>query len=265
MATRPLEMDTLPPTEALEIEKRPHARSSQTLIEFLKTSFSVPIIVPEEDVRIKRFKDLKKRKREDPMAKGTIFVRDLGSGGRLIEEKMDGIELNLEGSKYKLSVSMPKSDDFDGMVKEWDEMQAFGDRGYSRGGGGGRLQRPDTIVMRGVPSRWFAEPRVSSKPSMLVTHTIFSFFGKIRNLNVAEDDDLDFCNALKALSGRSLQKKGSRMVADYEVTWDTSYSQERSGRNNVELGGRYGNEVSRHRPYISRNSPENGRTKRFRE
>ncbi|CAM8972108.1 unnamed protein product [Rhodiola kirilowii] len=343
MATRPLEMDTLPPTEALEIENGltlvprlkllltisptdtasstkliDEWKLSQTLIEFLKTSFSVPIIVPEEDVRIKRFKDLKKRKREDPMAKGTIFVRDLGfvksslkkyesigekdDEGRvlekklkewrtLIEEKMDGIELNLEGSKYKLSVSMPKSDDFDRMVKEWDEMQAFGDRGYSRGGGGGRLQRPDTIVMRGVPSRWFAEPRVSSKPSMLVTHTIFSFFGKIRNLNVAEDDDLgndgdgenedivpglnckvvvrfesykDFCNALKALSGRSLQKKGSRMVADYEVTWDTSYSQERSGRNNVELGGRYGNEVSRHRPYISRNSPENGRTKRFR-
>lgn len=41
-------------------------------------------------------------------------------------------------------------------------------------------QQPDTIILRGVPSRWFAEPRVSSKPSMLVTHTIFSRFGKIR-------------------------------------------------------------------------------------
>lgn len=41
-------------------------------------------------------------------------------------------------------------------------------------------QQPDTIILRGVPSRWFAEPRVSSKPSMLVTHTIFSAFGKIR-------------------------------------------------------------------------------------
>ncbi|KAF5195773.1 A-kinase anchor protein 17a-like, partial [Thalictrum thalictroides] len=44
---------------------------------------------------------------------------------------------------------------------------------------GGR-QQPDTLVVRGLPSRWFAEPRVSSKPSMLVTHTIFSVFGKIR-------------------------------------------------------------------------------------
>lgn len=38
----------------------------------------------------------------------------------------------------------------------------------------------DTMILRGVPSRWFAETRVSSKPSMLVAHTIFSTFGKIR-------------------------------------------------------------------------------------
>ncbi|GKV10362.1 hypothetical protein SLEP1_g21738 [Rubroshorea leprosula] len=49
-------------------------------------------------------------------------------------------------------------------------------RSYPRGG----KQEPDTIVLRGVPSRWFAEPRVSSKPSMLVTRTTFSLFGKIR-------------------------------------------------------------------------------------
>lgn len=36
------------------------------------------------------------------------------------------------------------------------------------------------MILRGVPSRWFAETRVSSKPSMLVAHTIFSTFGKIR-------------------------------------------------------------------------------------
>lgn len=48
--------------------------------------------------------------------------------------------------------------------------------GYSRS----EKQQPVTIILRGVPSRWFAEPRVSSKPSMLVTHTIFSALGKIR-------------------------------------------------------------------------------------
>ncbi|BAH94006.1 Os07g0586000, partial [Oryza sativa Japonica Group] len=41
-------------------------------------------------------------------------------------------------------------------------------------------KRPDTILVRGVPSRWFAETRISSKASTLVTHTIFSALGKIR-------------------------------------------------------------------------------------
>lgn len=55
------------------------------------------------------------------------------------------------------------------------------------------------------------------------------------------------------------------MVADYEVTWDTSYSQETSGRTNTELGGgRYRSEVSRHHPYVSHYSPDSGRAKRFR-
>lgn len=44
----------------------------------------------------------------------------------------------------------------------------------------GVARRPDTIIVKAVPSRWFAETRVSSKPSMLVTHTIFSVLGKIR-------------------------------------------------------------------------------------
>lgn len=48
--------------------------------------------------------------------------------------------------------------------------------GFSRNG----KQEPDTVILRGVPSRWFAEPRVSSKPSLLVTHTIFSTFGGIK-------------------------------------------------------------------------------------
>ncbi|KAK9271317.1 hypothetical protein L1049_026907 [Liquidambar formosana] len=346
MTTRPLE--SLPPTETLEIENGlslvprlkllltiyPSDPSSVTkpidewklkraLIDFLKTSFSVPIPVPEEDLHIKRFKDLKKRKRQEPVAYGTLFIRDLGflndtkkyvnlaedSGVeddvRVLEkkfsewrssivEKMDGIELNLEGVKFKLGVAVPQSDDFDGMKTEWEELNAFGNRGYARSG----RQQPDTIVLRGVPSRWFAEPRVSSKPSMLVTHTIFSSLGKIRNLNVAEDDALgkdadedsgdivsglnckvvvqferyrDFYNALKVFCGRSLQKQGSRLRADYEVTWDRdgffrnsrSYNQEKSSRMPATTAGHYRSEAPRRQPNISRYSPDNVRLKRF--
>ncbi|XP_038886388.1 A-kinase anchor protein 17A isoform X2 [Benincasa hispida] len=271
-------LESLPPTETLEMENglklvprlklnftvyhsSPSVSKSldewklkRALIDFLKTSLSVPVIVPEEDLVIKRIKELKTRKREDPLARGTLFVRDLGflktvnkryeeeeeeevtalekkflDWRRVLVEKLDGIELNLEGFKFKLTVVIPESDNFEEMKKAWEEFYAFGNRGYSRSGS----QGPDTITLRGAPSRWFAEPRVSSKPSMLVTHTIFSTFGKIRNLNIAVDDDFgkdgnedgediisglhckitvqfekhrDFYNALKVLSGRSLQK-----------------------------------------------------------
>lgn len=286
----------------------------RSLIDFCKSSFSVT--VPEEDLKIRRFKDLKKRKREDPVARGTLVIRDIGflsiskfDDGegykvKVLEkkyadwrknavDKMDGIELSIVGVKFKLSVEVPGSDDFDGMKKEWEELIAFGGRGYSRV----ERRQPDAIVLRGVPSRWFAEPRVSSKPSMLVTHTIFSAFGKIRNLDVAEDDDIgkleeedagdivaglqckivvrfdeyrEFCNALKVLSGRSLKKQGSRLKADYEVTWDKDGFL-RDARSQPEESGRwtpverYKSEAPRRQSYNSHLSTENARSKRFKE
>ncbi|KAK1323434.1 hypothetical protein QJS10_CPA02g00406 [Acorus calamus] len=235
----------------------------RSLLDFLHDSLSLS--VPEDDLDLRRCGDLKKHKREDPVASGTLYVRDLGFlkrkrgreedwetvWGRFKEwkvsvvDRMDGIDLNLEGLKFRLSVAAPPFDDFDAMKRSWEEFHAFsnGNRRVHNTRGGPR--RPDTIVVQGVPTRWFAEPRVSSsKASLLVTHTIFSVFGNIRKLNVAADDDLgktieggivsglqskvwvqfekyeDFCNALKLLCGRSMQKQGSRLKADYEVTWD---------------------------------------------
>ncbi|KAL2895001.1 A-kinase anchor protein 17B [Bienertia sinuspersici] len=288
----------------------------KSLINFLKSSFSHPISIPEDDLIIRRFKDLKKRKREDPVAIVTLFIRDLGfvekirgfededgvlekkflEWRKVLLEKMDGIEINLEGVRFRVSATLPISDDFQSMMKEWQEFYAFGPGSYSRGS----KKEPDTIILRSLPSRWFAEPRVSSKPSMLVTHTIFSAFGKIRNLNVAEDDDLgkdaddedmisglqcrifiqfeqykDFSSALKVLCSRSLQKEGSRMKADYEVSWDKDGFFE-SGKHHTQerinqFGpGQYRNEGTRHSSYSSRTrsrsrySPEDVHSKRFR-
>ncbi|KAF5930297.1 hypothetical protein HYC85_031170, partial [Camellia sinensis] len=171
-----------------------------SLTDFLKSLFS--LAVPEDDIVVRRFKDLKKRKRDDPVAHGALFIRDLGflskfsrseilygidgeddvkelekkflDWGRSVVGKTDGIELNLEGVKFRLTASVPELDDF-GMTKEWEELNAIFKR-----------WEPDTIVFKGVPRRWFAEPRVSSKPSMLVTHTIFSTFGKISSGIVGE-------------------------------------------------------------------------------
>lgn len=207
-------------------------------------------------------------------------------------EKMDGIELSIVGDKFKLSVEVPVSDDFERMKKEWEEVAAFGNRGYARGG----RRQPDTIVLRGVPTRWFVEPLVPDRPSQIVTHTIFSALGEIRTLDVNEDNDAskvededdgytvpglhckivvrykeynDFCNALKVLSGRSLEKQGSRLKADYEVTWDSDGFY-RNARSQPEETGRWmpsnrNNREAGHQSYNSRFSSENGRQKRFKE
>ncbi|KAI3409054.1 uncharacterized protein J3R85_019852 [Psidium guajava] len=288
----------------------------KSLLDFLKSSLAVSLSVPDGDLEIRRVKDVRKRRRDDPVAHGSLVIRDLGflkssyaeesgeDAARALEEKyadwkrhlvekMNGMDLVLGGVKFMLGVGMPVSDNFEAMRKEWEEFHAFGNRGPSRG----RRQEPDTIVLRGVPSRWFAEPRVSSKPSMLVTHTIFSTFGSIRNISVADDDDFgresdedtdglvsglhckivvqfekheDFHKAMKALCGRSLEKQGSRMRADYEVSWDKdgffrnsrSETQEKSSRMTSLASGPYRSEFPK---YISRYSPEKTRPKRFRE
>jgi arginine/serine-rich splicing factor 17 len=177
-------MDSLPPTETLELENGltlvPRVKLNLTiypnpttasitmskpvdewklklaLIDFMKTSLTVSITVPEEDLEIRRLGDLKKRKRDDPVAQGSLVIRDLGflnkttfnhnldeeEDVKVLEkkyldwrnyvlEKMDGMELNLEGVKYKLNVAVPASDDFDAMKKAWEEFYAFGNRGLS--------------------------------------------------------------------------------------------------------------------------------------
>lgn len=248
------------------------------LLDFLRSS-PLSFSIPDEDLLLRRRPDLHKRKRDEPVATGTLYVRNLGflevknEQGREVDERarrkifldwrtsfvdrLAGIDLNLEGVKFKMSVEIPPADDFEQLKKLWEDCYAskFLDsrRGFTR--------RPDTIILRGVPSRWLAEPRVSSKASMLVTHTIFSSLGKIRNLNVAGDNNLDnkteetneiisglnckvwvqfenyddFCNAMKVLCGRSMQKEGSRLKVDYEVSWDKDgffqNAQQRTSRN----------------------------------
>lgn len=316
-----------------------------SLLDFLKSSqlsVSIPSI-PEDDLLIQRSKDLKKRKRDDPVASGTLYIRDLAflnnpnpyykkikidssadadadadAGDtkedvealekRFLEWRtsvinyIDGIELNIKGVKFRLSASLPEADDFDLVKKSWEEFYALDSRAYySRGS----RHRPDTLILGGVPSRWFAEPRVSSKPSMLVTHTIFSLFGKIRNLNVAGGDDLgktiedakgdgivsglnckiwvqfekydDFFNAMRVLCGHSMQKQGSRLKADYVVTWDRDgffrNMQQKTSRNQVqersgqmhELTGRSRHEVPRLQSQVTRLGLDGSRPKRFRE
>ncbi|KAG9440550.1 hypothetical protein H6P81_020715 [Aristolochia fimbriata] len=293
-----------------------------SLLDFLKASLSLS--VADEDVQVQRAEDLKKRKREDPVATGTLCIRELGFlkkgkekkvvgvdedddvkvlDARFLEwrksvvGKLDGMELNIEGAKFQLNVELPVENDFEWTKLSWEGISGFGS--YNRGSyTRGASQRPDTLVLEGLPSRWFAEPRVSSKPSMLVSHTIFSALGKIRNLNVAGDDDLgktpgdavagaimpglqckiqiqferheDFSNAFKVLCGRSMQKQGSRLRADYKVTWDKDgifrhKMQQRPERNQMQEKNYFRNEVSRFSAGLTRSGNDISRPKRFRE
>ncbi|XP_072054475.1 uncharacterized protein [Arachis hypogaea] len=97
------------------------------------------LAIPEDDLGVKRVRDLKKRKREEPVASGTLRIWNLefieeedeeGEGAvekrvwewrKRLVEKMNGIELNLEGVKFKLDVSVPVSDDFEAMKKDWEQ------------------------------------------------------------------------------------------------------------------------------------------------
>jgi len=51
---------------------------------------------------------------------------------KLLVEKMDGMEVNLEGVRFTVSVSVPIEDDFERMKKEWEEFYAF-EAGKTRG------------------------------------------------------------------------------------------------------------------------------------
>ncbi|KAG2657181.1 hypothetical protein PVAP13_1KG188377 [Panicum virgatum] len=79
-----------------------------------------------------------------------------------------------------MTVEIPPPDDFKVMKKSWEDFYSS-ELLNSRNPVRKIAKRPDTIVVCGVPSRWFAETRVSSKPSTLVMHTIFSALGKIRS------------------------------------------------------------------------------------
>uniref|UniRef100_A0A0A9GDL6 ZCW7 n=1 Tax=Arundo donax TaxID=35708 RepID=A0A0A9GDL6_ARUDO len=287
------------------------------LLAFLRDPpLSLPVL-PDSDLSVRRLPDLQKRRREEPIASGVLHVRDLsllrprkGDGEAeemtreqeekkyfewrsSLVEKLAGIELNLEGVKFRLSLEIPPSDDFRAMKKSWEDFNSS-ELLNSRNPVRKIAKRPDTIIVRGMPSRWFAETRISSKPSTLVTHTIFSALGKIRNLNISNDDGLeskddgtskelmsglnckvlvqfesydDFYNAMKALCGRSLEKEGSRLKVDYAATWDREgffrNAQYEPARSNLEERGASESIHGRKKHHISR--IESDHRKRFRD
>lgn len=119
-----------------------------SLLDFLRSSLSLSI--PDEDLLIRKRSDLHKRKRNEPVAFGTLYVRELGffkskntrdedreedddeellrrkflNWRSSVVDRLAGIELNLEGVKFKMNVEIPPSDDFEKMEESWKKFYA---------------------------------------------------------------------------------------------------------------------------------------------
>ncbi|KAG9440548.1 hypothetical protein H6P81_020713 [Aristolochia fimbriata] len=165
-----------------------------SLLDFLKASLSLS--VADEDVQVQRAEDLKERKRVDPVATGTLCIRELGFlkkgkekkvvgvdedndvkvlDARFLEwrksvvGKLDGMELNIEGAKFQLNVKLPVEDDF-----EWVNLNVAGDDDLGKTPG-------DAIAGAIMP-------------------------GLQRKIQIQFERHEDFSNTFRVLCGRSMQK-----------------------------------------------------------
>ena len=117
------------------------------LLAFLRNPPLSLSLLQDSVLSVTRLPDLQKRRRDDPVASGILYVRDLSFLNRNGEdeaeemtreqeeekylqwrsslvEKLAGIELNLKGVMYQMSVEIPASDDFRAMKKSWEDFYA---------------------------------------------------------------------------------------------------------------------------------------------
>jgi arginine/serine-rich splicing factor 17 len=117
------------------------------LLAFLRNPPLSLSLLQDSDLSVSRLPDLQKRRREDPVSSGVLYVRDLSFLSRKgdgeaeeitqeqeeekylqwrssLVEKLAGIELNLKGVVYQMSVEIPASDDFKAMKKSWEDFYA---------------------------------------------------------------------------------------------------------------------------------------------
>ncbi|GAQ78036.1 hypothetical protein KFL_000070070 [Klebsormidium nitens] len=126
-------------------------------------------------------------------------------------------------------------------------------------------KRPDTLVLRKVPSRWLGQTGGSEEESTKKAKEIFHSFGEVRNVHVeggakikqavtaaskeAIASSLEctvrvqftevqgLVKALEGLCGRVMRKAGTTKIVEYEVNWDREhfFSPENCARRAAEL------------------------------
>ncbi|KAK8646687.1 hypothetical protein V6N13_120467 [Hibiscus sabdariffa] len=306
---RPFE--TLPPTETLEIENglslvprvklnlRIHPalpsvsapidewQLKRALIDFLKSSLSVSVTIPEEDLQIKRLKDLKKRKRDEPVAHGALFIRDLGflSSRKKSEEIEEDNVKELE--KKFLDWRSYNEERLGGIIRFWKQRLFEGRKTRARYD---CIERGSVAVVCGAKS--FIQAFNADEDDL----DIGIVSGLHCKIVVQFEKYRDCYNVLKVLCGRSLKKcrshctgphetaldhwkgidvmqktilfcsyfasmdlQGSRLSADYEVVWDKdgffrnsrSQNQDKSSKMQEPAAERYRSEAPRREPRVS--------------
>eukprot|EP00898_Chlorokybus_atmophyticus_P002111 jgi/Chlat1/2900/Chrsp2S08903 len=181
----------------------------------------------------------------------TMRLRLWDSDGAQVVSAMDGTELSIGGVRLVCRCRIADGDSIDKLRTTWESIYGVSSSGYKSASPG---ERPDTITLHNIPHRWLAEPRVSTKPSFLVTHGIMSKLGEVRTLEIVDQDAStsssgsltptstqpdrrgrqvglqlqrfqthnEFLKALEVLSGKLLKKDGSPLVVDYNLAVDTA-------------------------------------------
>ncbi|XP_056694567.1 uncharacterized protein [Spinacia oleracea] len=222
--------------------------SIQMVREIVTAQFSNPwkfkksIYVPDKDVRVRLLFNQKRIGKLKKLAEGRFFFRPphlqntsmLSKLENKLFKKLGTFEVTHDGTPYVVKV-FPAS-----FSEDATQMMCATS---------GMTEDPPAIILNGIPSHWFAEQPDSSKPSKRLLCIFLETFGKVRDLDVVQDENFGkdernvpstkkedsisivvYCkvivhyeeyehcyNALKFLCSHSLQKGSG--IADYEVSW----------------------------------------------
>ncbi|CAI5979970.1 unnamed protein product [Closterium sp. NIES-65] len=175
--------------EAIEAKYRSHASASNW------PSFN------EKDLTISWTKNLDKITRGEPIAVATLLL--WGPSGESVASSVvsnfGSWETRVSAARITCHAEPADSPSYGELMRDWLAEES--------GRKGGSEKRPDTLRVCGIPCRWLAEERVSTKPSLLIAHTVFSSFGPVRNIELLDPNEE--LPSAKVTQGRTLGVAGA--------------------------------------------------------
>ncbi|CAI5948439.1 unnamed protein product [Closterium sp. NIES-65] len=175
--------------EAIEAKYRSHASAPNW------PSFN------EKDLTISWTKNLDKITRGEPIAVATLLLwgRSGESVASSVVSNFGSWETRVSAARITCHAEPADSPSYGELMRDWLAEES--------GRKGGSEKRPDTLRVCGIPCRWLAEERVSTKPSLLIAHTVFSSFGPVRNIELLDPNEE--LPSAKVTQGRTLGVAGA--------------------------------------------------------